>query len=128
MDGGFEPGRLYEATYRATGRRVAGVGFAAIRDAATAVRTRTDLPVTGSRVCFGVSQSGRFLRDFLHEGFNADNAVARCSTRCGRTLPVPGGSFNERFARRGDLRRSRRRVPVRGSEPAGCQGVHDGLL
>jgi hypothetical protein len=38
LDGGFEPGRLYEVTFKATGARVAGVGLAAIRDAASAFR------------------------------------------------------------------------------------------
>src|SRR5687767_15495686 len=35
LDSGFEPGLLYELDYAATGARVAGVGFAAIRDAAS---------------------------------------------------------------------------------------------
>jgi hypothetical protein len=34
LDTGFEPGRVYEVDYAATGARVAGVGMAAIRDAA----------------------------------------------------------------------------------------------
>lgn len=48
LEGGFEAGRPYEVTYRAAGRLVAGVGMAAIRDAASAFRHRTDLPVTGT--------------------------------------------------------------------------------
>src|SRR5262249_39548723 len=73
LEGGFAPGRNYAVTYRATGARVAGAGFAAIRDAASAFRYRTDLPVRGSRAyVIGISQSGRFLRQFLFQGFNAD--------------------------------------------------------
>lgn len=73
LDGGFEPGRLYEMTYHAKGPRVAGVGLAAIRDAAAAFRYRSDLPVSGrAAYVFGASQSGRFLREFLYEGFNVD--------------------------------------------------------
>lgn len=41
LEGGFDPGRVYEVHYRATGARVAGVGLAAIRDAASAFRYRT---------------------------------------------------------------------------------------
>ena len=44
LETGFEPGRYYRVTYRATGALVAGVGLAAIRDAAAAFRYRSDLP------------------------------------------------------------------------------------
>jgi hypothetical protein len=73
LDTGFEPGRYYRVTYHATGALVAGVGLAAIRDAASAFRHRSDLPIHGERAfAFGVSQAGRVLRQFLYEGFNAD--------------------------------------------------------
>ena len=100
MRGGFEPGRLYEVTYRATGRRVAGVGFAAIRDAASAFRSRSDLPVAGrAAYVFGVSQSGRFLRDFLRDGFNADERGRRVFDAVWpHVAGAAGGSFNEIFA------------------------------
>lgn len=100
LDGGFEPGRLYEVTYRATGRRVAGVGLAAIRDAASAFVFRTDLPIAGrSAYVFGASQSGRFLRDFLHGGFNADEHDRRVFDAVWPHIAgAAGGSFNEPFA------------------------------
>ena len=47
LDGGFDPGRWYRVTYRPTSAVVAGVGLAAIRDAAAAFRYRSDLPVRG---------------------------------------------------------------------------------
>ena len=73
LDGGFDPGRYYRVTYRATDPLVAGVGFAAIRDAAAAFRYRADLPIRGkSAYAFGISQTGRFMRQFLYEGFNVD--------------------------------------------------------
>ena len=75
LDAGFEPGRVYEVDYAGSGARVAGVGLAAIRDAASAFLHRTDLPVRGrSAYVFGISQSGRFLRQFLHDGFNVGRA------------------------------------------------------
>ena len=78
IEGGFEPGRLYEVTFKATGARVAGVGLAAIRDAASAFRYRTDLPVHGTTLYVqGESQDGRFLRQFLYDGFNADEQDRR---------------------------------------------------
>jgi hypothetical protein len=98
--GGFEPGRLYEVTYHATGRRVAGVGFAAIRDAASAFLHRSDLPIAGrAAYVFGVSQSGRFLRDFLRDGFNADERGRRAFDAVWPHIAgAAGGSFNEPFA------------------------------
>lgn len=97
---GFEPGRLYEVTYRPTGRRVAGVGLAAIRDAASAFRSRSDLPVAGrAAYVLGVSQSGRFLRDFLRDGFNADERGRRVFDAVWpHVAGAAGGSFNEPFA------------------------------
>lgn len=100
LDGGFEPGRIYEVTYRATGRRVAGVGLAAIRDAASAFLFRSDLPIAGrSAYVFGSSQSGRFLRDFLHDGFNVDERDRRVFHAVWPHIAgAAGGSFNEPFA------------------------------
>jgi len=72
---GFEPGRIYELRYRAQNPPVSGVGLAAIRDVASAVKygDGTLVPARGRYLhVFGASQSGRFLRLFLHEGFNAD--------------------------------------------------------
>ena len=72
---GFEPGRIYELRYRAQNPPVSGVGLAAIRDVASAVKygDGTIVPVRGRYLhVFGSSQSGRFLRLFLYDGFNAD--------------------------------------------------------
>ncbi len=72
---GFEPGRIYELRYRAQNPPVSGVGLAAVRDVASAVRNgnSTIVPVRGRYLhVFGSSQSGRFLRLFLHDGFNLD--------------------------------------------------------
>ncbi len=100
LDDGFEPGRIYEVDYPATGARVAGVGMAAIRDAASAFRYRTDLPIRGrSTYIFGASQSGRFLRQFLHDGFNVDEEDRRAFDLVWPHIAGAGqGSFNERFA------------------------------
>ena len=100
LDGGFEPGRTYEVTYRATGARVAGVGLAATRDAASAFRYRADLPISGkSTYVFGASQSGRFLREFLYGGFNADEQGRRAFDAVWPHIAgASRGSFNERFA------------------------------
>lgn len=83
LDDGFEPGKTYEISYRAANPPVAGVGFAAMRDFASWLKHK---PADGEMAsgpggtsgsvkytyAYGASQSGRFLRDFLYQGFNAD--------------------------------------------------------
>ena len=100
LDTGFEPGRYYRVTYRPTGALVSGAGLAAIRDAAAAFRYRSDLPIHGQRAfAFGVSQAGRFLRQFLYEGFNLDERDRRVFDAM--WVHVAGASrvgFNQRFA------------------------------
>src|SRR5262245_32964815 len=100
LDTAFEPGRYYRVTYRAAGPLVAGVGLAAVRDAASAFRYRSDLPIHGrSAYAFGVSQSSRFLRQFLYEGFNIDDRDRRVFDALWIHMAgAARGSFNERFA------------------------------
>jgi Alpha/beta hydrolase domain len=78
---GFDAGALYEVTYTARDPAVLGMGFAAVRDVASFLRRDTSTanplltglhPSVNRAIGFGVSQSGRFLRDFLYLGFNAD--------------------------------------------------------
>jgi hypothetical protein len=80
---GFDDGALYEVTYLARDPVVLGLGFAATRDVAAFLRhdaTAANPLVAGGHssvqraIAFGVSQSGRFLRDFLYLGFNEDLA------------------------------------------------------
>ncbi len=73
LDGGFEPGKSYELSYRAANPPIAGLGFAAVRDFAAWLKHKADGVGRVQRTCaFGISQSGRFLRDFLYQGFNTD--------------------------------------------------------
>ena len=131
VDDGLEPGRYYRVAYQASRPQVAGVGLAAIRDAASAFRYRTDLPIQGkSAYAFGVSQTGRFLRTFLYEGFNVDEGGRRVFDAVWAHIAgAARGSFNERFA-----------TPVTGAvftptvfpftdaEAADADGTRDGLL
>jgi hypothetical protein len=130
LDEGFEPGRIYEIDYPATGAKVVGVGMAAIRDAASAFRYRADMPVRGrSALIFGASQSGRFLREFLHEGFNADEEGRKAFDLVWPHIAGAGqGSFNERFAMPGYNTFSATRFPFTDLEQAGPGGLRDGLL
>ncbi|QPF82377.1 hypothetical protein IC762_21720 [Bradyrhizobium genosp. L] len=78
---GFDAGALYEVTYTARDPVPLGMGFAAVRDVASFLRRDTTPanplldglhPSVSRAIGFGVSQSGRFLRDFLYLGFNED--------------------------------------------------------
>ncbi len=78
---GFDAGALYEITYTARDPVPLGMGYAAMRDVASFLRRDTTSanpllsglhPSVSRAIGFGVSQSGRFLRDFLYLGFNED--------------------------------------------------------
>jgi hypothetical protein len=102
---GFEAG-LIEVVYRASGSPVAGLGLAAARDFASflkhggAVATLRDEPAAMQRVIgFGYSQSGRFLREFVRDGFNQDErGRAAFDGLMVASAGAGGGSFNHRFA------------------------------
>ena len=69
----FEPGRIYTLSYRARALPIAGIGLAAVRDATSWIKHAPDAPLHAQRtLAFGSSQSGRFLRTFLRDGFNQD--------------------------------------------------------
>ena len=74
LKGGFEAGKTYELSYEAKNGAVAGVGFAALRDLAAYVKhAPAGAAVTARNAyVYGQSQDGRVLRDFLYQGFNAD--------------------------------------------------------
>jgi Alpha/beta hydrolase domain len=100
LNGGFQPGKIYEYVYVVANPVVAGGGFAAIRDFASYAKHDPDAITPVERVYGeGISQNGRFLRDFLYQGFNADeegrialDGVLAHVAGAGR------GSFNYRFA------------------------------
>ncbi len=73
LTGGFEKGRTYELTYRPTEWPVSGLGLAAYRDLASWVKHAPDAVAKADKLIgFGSSQSGRYLRTFLYDGFNTD--------------------------------------------------------
>jgi hypothetical protein len=130
LDGGFEPGRFYRVTYHAAAPLVAGVGLAATRDAAAAFRYRSDLPIHGrAAYVFGNSQTGRYLRQFLYQGFNIDERD-RCvfDAVWVHIAGAARGSFNERFATptSGDIFRPTT-FPFFDLEQRDIDGTRDGL-
>jgi hypothetical protein len=99
-DGGFAPGKIYELVYRARDPVVTGIGLAAVRDMMAYAKydPASPFPVRWG-LGFGVSQTGRFLRHFVYQGFNTDEA--RRPVFDGLFVHAAGagrGSFNHRFA------------------------------
>lgn len=78
MEDGFEPGRIYQLVYTTRGSKVVGLGFAAMRDIVAHLKYAAadqGNPCAGGiewAHAFGASQSGRFLRQYIHTGLNAD--------------------------------------------------------
>jgi hypothetical protein len=103
LRGGFEVGRIYELVYLAQDPPVAGVGLAALRDVLSYARHDPDCPFPVRRgVAFGLSQSGRVLRQLLYDGLNTDEQGR--GGYDGMLIGVAGagrGSFNHRFAQPG---------------------------
>ena len=100
LNDGFRAGKIYEYVYVVADPVIAGLGFAAIRDFASYAKRAPNALLHASRVYGeGVSQNGRFLRDFLYQDFNADEEGK--SALDGVLAHVAGagrGSFNYRFA------------------------------
>ena len=128
----FDAGAIYEFTYTARDPKVMGIGFAAVRDLVTFLKEATtdnrgnpnplnDLrqapcelsdssatcppnPSTTVDVSLieGISQSGRFTRDFIWQGFNTDINGGRVFDGA---MPLIAGSrktwTNDRFAQPG---------------------------
>ena len=108
LDGGFEPGMIYELIYEARDPVLAGVGMAAIRDFVSLMRyggegeeqlAQLGLVDIEHTVAWGNSQSGRLLRQFMYDGFNADLESRKVFDG---VIPVIAGGgygmFNLRFA------------------------------
>jgi len=83
--GEFDKGTIYEFVYTAKDPIVSGIAFASVRDFLSWLRHGTadekgnpnPLHRGGTNpirraMMFGLSQSGRFARDFLYQGFNRD--------------------------------------------------------
>jgi hypothetical protein len=128
----MDAGAIYRFSYVARDPKVMGLGFAAVRDVisflrhgeadqgnpladiATATCERNARgacanPVGGvfsTTVAFGASQSGRYLRDFLWQGFNRDSTGSRVFD--GMLVMIAGGRrtfTNMRFAEPGRFSR-----------------------
>ena len=105
LKSGFKPGQTYQITYESKDPPVAGLGFAAVRDMASAIKYKSDAIVHAQYVyTTGESQTGRFNRQIVYEGFTTDEqgrqAIDALLIRVGGTSLGP---FNVRFATPNDL-------------------------
>lgn len=142
LDGGFTAGRIYDVVYRARDPRVVGVGLAGTRDLISFFKHATAAqgnPVPGIRhaIGWGVSQTGRFLRHFVYEGFNEDSAGRQVFDGVFDQVGGAGrGSFNHRFGQqsRDQLQHFNIQYPVDmfpftdEDQTDPVTGVRDGLL
>jgi hypothetical protein len=107
----WQAGAIYEFIYEARDPLVMGCSFTTVRDLISALREGSGVgnPYAANTenvkrpfrhaLAFGISQSGRFLRDFLHTTGNADERGRLVFD--GLIPHVSGsgmGSFNHRFA------------------------------
>jgi hypothetical protein len=102
LESGFAPGHVYQLSYQAQNPPVAGLGFAALRELAAALKHQTlALRPVRYTLAFGPSQDGRFLREFLYRGFNADQEGRPAFDGIIAHIAgsARGNDFNARFAR-----------------------------
>ncbi len=107
LKNGFDPQLLYQIVFTAEDPPVLGIGFAAFRDLASFLKYETadamgnPNPLQGAVaqvISRGRSQSGNFIRQFLHQGFNQDEAGRRVHDGA---WPIVAGrrlALNFRFA------------------------------
>jgi hypothetical protein len=107
LKNGFDPKLLYQVVYTAKDPPVLGIGFAAFRDVGSFFRyaTQDDAgtpnPVAGAvswAISRGRSQSGNYLRGFIHFGFNEDEAGRRVHDGAWPIIAGRRIALNARFA------------------------------
>jgi Alpha/beta hydrolase domain len=106
MPSGFEPGKIYEVIYDAKDPVLVGLGPTAVRDTVSYLKYGgVNTPIDDFHkdiqraIGIGISQSGRFLRTFLYDGFNQDEKRRRVFDGVWADIAGAGrGGFNARFA------------------------------
>lgn len=114
LKAGFDPAYLYELTYVAKDPLVLGIGLAATRDIVSFFRRESQdgagstNPLGGRIshvVAHGMSQSGNFVKSFIHLGFNEDESgrivwdganahIAGRQTPLNFRFAIPGGAVS----------------------------------
>lgn len=116
LKGGFKAGQTYQVSYESSNPPVAGLGFAAFRDLASAAKYDPNALIRGKYTyAYGASQTGRFLRQMIYEGFTTDEQGRQAMDAIFIHTGATGlGSFNERFAQPNELGSfTQTRFPIR---------------
>lgn len=107
LKNGFDPNLLYQVVFTAQDPPVLGVGFAAFRDVSSFFRNAaqddagTPNPIANGvswTITRGNSQSGNYIRAFLHLGFNQDEAGRQVYDGAWPIIAGRRVSLNQRFA------------------------------
>ena len=102
LKSGFQPGKIYNFIYQATGAVVTGTTLLSVRDTGSWIRHSRQNPFFKKPprylYAYGVSQTGRLLRHFIYAGMNIDENGHQVYD--GILPHVAGGrrgNFNHRF-------------------------------
>ncbi len=110
LRGDFDTNHIYRLIYTAANPQVAGIGFAATRDLVSFLRygkqdaAGNPNPLGGGALTtlgVGLSQDGRFLRDFLYQGFNRDESERKVFDGLDVHIAAARIPLNQRFAQPG---------------------------
>lgn len=103
LEGGFEPGRIYQLVYQTDRAPIAGLGLIAARDVAAFLRKPPSAAELGGGarklILYGISQTGRMQRHMLSLALNRCEDGTRAYD--GYHIHIAGarrGAFNHRFA------------------------------
>lgn len=114
LESGFEPGLIYELIYTGMNPRLLGLGFLGVRDLISFLKVeKTDanglpnplfdeMALYERSYAWGRSLSGRFLREFVYQGYNESSLGEKVFDAV--SPHVSGGgrvSLNHRFAQPG---------------------------
>ena len=108
LKNGFDPNLAYELVYTAKDPLVLGVGMAATRDIFSFLRHDASArnPIAGAiqwGIGYGISQSGRYLKTFILDGFNEDEDGMIVFDGAQPIIAGSMGQFNVRFAQPGNI-------------------------
>ena len=105
LKSGMRAGLTYEVAYETQNPPVAGLGLAAVRDMASALKNDPGAIAPGRYAyMYGASQTGRLIRHIIYEGFTIDEQGRKAFDGAFVQTGATGiGSFNERFAQPNEL-------------------------
>ncbi len=105
MASGFQPKKIYEIVFKSQDPPIAGLGLAGVRDAISQLKYGSvpELSIPNGAIkrviAYGASQSARFLRTYLYDGFNEDESHRKAfDGMMIERAASARGSFNIRFA------------------------------